>query len=448
MDMGDELESRAGGGSQGGPEYDVAIVGASLAGSSAAIMLGRAGARVALIDQRPEASAFKRICTHYIQASAVGTLERTGLLEPMLAAGAVRSRGRIWTRWGWIEPPQRSMVPSGVNLRRAVLDPLVREIAAETSGVELMLGETAEELIRGTDATSAIGGVQVRDRHGERRRLTARLVVGADGRGSRVAKLAGVKTKTVKHGRFAYGGYFEGPAPHGAPDASLWFLDPDMVAAFPTDHELTFYACMPTSEHLPEFRRDPEAALKALVASVPDAPPIAESRVVPLEDGKPVQGKIDMTNVWHEPTAPGLALIGDAALAIDPLWGVGCGWAFQSSEWLANSVSGSLLGAEPLERGLARYQKRHARALRGHAAMIYDYAGGRKFNPGERLLFSAAAHDERVARVFEAFGTRTIGPGRMFATGVPLALAAHMRRLVSAGTSGSPPRSVSDPQSA
>ena len=166
-----------------------------------------------------------------------------------------------------------------------------------------------------------------------------------------------MKTKTVRHGRFAYGGYFEGPAPHGAPDASLWFLDPDMVAAFPTDHGLTFYACMPTSDHLPEFRRDPEAALKALVASVPDAPPIAESRVVPLEDGKPVQGKIDMTNVWHEPTAPGLALIGDAALAIDPLWGVGCGWAFQSSEWLANSVSGSLLGAEPLERGLAALSK-------------------------------------------------------------------------------------------
>jgi 2-polyprenyl-6-methoxyphenol hydroxylase-like FAD-dependent oxidoreductase len=269
-----------------------------------------------------------------------------------------------------------------------------------------------------------------------------------DGRGSRIAKLAGVKTKKVKHGRFAYGGYFEGPAPTGAPDASLWLLDPDMAAAFPTDHDLTFYACMPTLDRLPEFRRDPEAALKALVASLPDAPPIMESRVVPVEEGKPVQGKIDMTNVAHVPTAPGLALIGDAALAIDPLWGVGCGWAFQSSEWLANSVSGSLLGAEPLERGLARYRKRHARGLRGHAQMIYDYASGRKLNPAERFLFSAAAHDERVARVFEAFGTRSIGPGRMLATGVPLALAAHTRMLASAGKSGSSPRPVSDPQSA
>ena len=46
-----------------------------------------------------------------------------------------------------------------------------------------------------------------------------------------------------------------------------------------------------------------------------------------------------MTNVAHTPTAPGLALVGDAALAIDPLWGVGCGWALQSAQWLAQSVT-------------------------------------------------------------------------------------------------------------
>ncbi len=419
--------------------YDAAIVGASLAGATAAILLGRAGARVALIDQRTERSAFKRICSHYIQSSSVPTLERAGLLEPMMRAGAIRSRARLWTRWGWIEPPARSRVPSGVNLRREVLDPLVRGIAADTPGVELMLGETAEELLR--DASGSIVGVRARDREGARRQVSARLVIGADGRGSRVAKLAGVKTKTVPHGRFAYGGYFEGPAPAGAPDAALWLLDPDMAAAFPTDSGLTFYACMPTMDRLPEFRADPEAALKAFVAGIPDAPPIASSRVVEGGEGKPIQGKIDMTNVAHEPVAPGLALIGDAALAIDPLWGVGCGWAFQSAEWLAEGVAPALLGSASLTQGLARYRRTHARALRGHAAMIYDYAGGRKFNPGERVLFSAAVKDERVARVNEAFGSRNIGPARMLATGVPLALAAHARSAW--GSRSTPPaRSV------
>ena len=38
----------------------------------------------------------------------------------------------------------------------------------------------------------------------------------------------------------------------------------------------------------------------------------------------------------RNPVAPGLALVGDAALATDPLFGVGCGWAFQTAEWLAD----------------------------------------------------------------------------------------------------------------
>src|SRR5436853_5162044 len=99
-------------------DYDAVIVGASLAGCATAIMLGRAGARVALVEQRPDEGAYKKICSHYIQSSAVATLERLDLLEPMLQAGAVRSRVRINSPWGWIEPPVNSSVPSGVNLRR------------------------------------------------------------------------------------------------------------------------------------------------------------------------------------------------------------------------------------------------------------------------------------------------------------------------------------------
>jgi 2-polyprenyl-6-methoxyphenol hydroxylase-like FAD-dependent oxidoreductase len=166
---------------------------------------------------------------------------------------------------------------------------------------------------------------------------------------------------------------------------------------------------------------------------VPDAPPILASRLV----GQ-IQGKLDMTNVAHAPTAPGVALVGDAALAIDPLWGVGCGWAFQSSEWLADSVGPALLGEEPLRRGLARYRRRHTRALRGHAMMIYDYATGRRFSPVERLLFSGATRDERLAAVMEAFGTRNMGPLRMMAAGLPLAALAAARRGVSADRRAKP----------
>ncbi|HXN39403.1 MAG TPA: NAD(P)/FAD-dependent oxidoreductase [Solirubrobacteraceae bacterium] len=416
-------------------DYDAVVVGASLAGCTSAIMLGRAGARVALVEQRPDINAFKRICSHYIQASAVGTLERIGLLEPMLEAGGVRSRGHMWTRWGWVDPQPDSRVPAGVNLRRELLDPLIRRVAGETSGVELILGRAVNELVREDDGR--VRGVRARAADGHTATQRAQLIVGADGRGSRVAKLAGVRTKTVLHGRFAYAGYFEGPPTEHAPDASLWFLDPHMAAAFPTDQGMTLYAVMPTNDLLGEFKADPLKALVDFVAAVPDAPPIRASRLV-----EPVQGKLDMTNVAHAVTAPGLALVGDAALAIDPLWGVGCGWAFQSAEWLADSVAPALISggagarASALDRGLKHYRRRHALGLRGHAAMMYDYAGGRKFSAGEKMLFAAAARDERLARTFEAFGTRSIGPARMFATTLPRALLVNARHKRSASPGG------------
>jgi menaquinone-9 beta-reductase len=409
-------------------DFDAVVVGASLAGSATAIMLGRAGARVALLEQRPEAGAYKKICSHFIQSSAIATLERLDLLEPMVRAGAVRSRLRLHGPAGWVEPQPDSPVPVGVNLRREVLDPLIRRAAAETPGVELMMGETVGALLRDGER---IAGVEARDRAGHELRLHSKLVVGADGRGSRVAQLAGVKEGRHPHARFAYGAYFEGPAPDGAPDASFWLLDPDMAAAFPTDGGLTFYAAMPTKERLGEFRGDPARALVEFVANVPDAPPIRASRLV-----APPQGKLDMTNVAHEPTAPGLALVGDAALAIDPLWGVGCGWALQSAEWLADGVAGAFTDgrgeqqARALARGLERYRRKHRRALRGHAMFIYDYAGGRKMNAAERLLFSTATYDRGVSRVMDAYGTRNIGPARMIATGVPRALAASARHAI------------------
>ncbi len=306
---------------------------------------------------------------------------------------------------------------------------MIRRMAGDTPGVEVMLGHTAHALVR---EGGAVRGVEVREKSGASTRLRARLTVGADGRDSRVAKLAGVPTRTKRHERIAYGAYFEGPSPAGAPNGSAWFLDPDWAAAFPTDAGLTFYAAMPTKARLPEFRHDPAAALTAMIAALPDAPPILSSQMV----GATV-GRIDMTNVIHTPTAPGLALVGDAALATDPLWGVGCGWAFQSSEWLADSVAPALAaagrsaGAETLEQGLERYRRRHTRALRGHSFLIHDYAGGRKLSPMERLLFSAAIHDERVARSFEAFGTRNVGPARGMATMVPRAVLVTARRSLS-----------------
>ncbi len=402
-------------------DFDVAIVGASLSGCTAAIMLSRVGARVALIEKSPDHASYKRLCSHFIQASAVPTLERLGLMEPILAAGGQRARGLLWTDWGWIEPTEEPTA-YGVNLRREVLDPLVRTAAAQAPGVELMLGQTAVRLLRDD---RGFAGVAVRDPRGEDLEIPARLTIGADGRDSPIAATAEVKERTRPHGRFAYAAYFEGPLPNFAPDAGLWMMDPQVAAAFPTDDGLVLYVAMPTKDHLPQFKEDIEGALVEWVAGVPEAPPIRESRRV-----GPIIGKLDMTNRIRRPVAPGLALVGDAALAADPLFGVGCGWALQSGEWLADSVSPALRGVESLENGLRRYRKRHRRQLRMHARLIHAYSTGRKFDRSERLMISTAARDPRAAALFEAVGTRRARPQEVLFPMARRLVAVNGRRLL------------------
>jgi menaquinone-9 beta-reductase len=427
--------SKSGGSSS---RHDVVVVGASLAGCATAIGLGRAGVSVALVEKSPDPSSFKRICSHFIQAGSVPAIERLGLLDPIMAAGGVRTAMRAWTPWGWIEPPA-DRAGYAVNLRRERLDPLIREMATETPGVELMLGRTARSLVRDGET---VEGVVVRDVDGEETTLHARLVVGADGRDSQIAEMAGVATKTLPHGRFAYGAYFEGPAPAPEGRTALWMLDPQWAAAFPTDDGLTFYGVMPTKDRLPEFKRDPEAALLNFIADIPDTPPIRESRRV-----NEVTGKIEMPNKVRVQVAPGLALAGDAAFTVDPLFGVGCGWALQSAEWLSESVAPALRGEEPLQQGLERYRRRHTSELRGHAYTINDYATGRRMSPPERALFAAAARDDRVAVGFDAFGTRRAKPGRTLAKLMPQALAVNARHALARRRAGGRPP-VGAPQSA
>ncbi len=421
-----------------GTEHDVVIVGASLAGCSTAILLARGGLKVAVVEKRPDPAAFKRICGHFIQSSAVPSLERLDLLEPILAAGGVRSRLRMWTRWGTIGPSPEEVVPAAVNIRRELLDPIVRGMAANQDGVELLLGYAVKDLV---DEQGAIAGVKAVSTGGQTIALRAQLVVGADGRDSTVAKLAKSPAKITRHGRFSYAAYFEGPPPVGSPDGTIWMLDPQWAAAFPTDGGLTMYGCMPTKDRLPEFRRDLDGAFRSFIADIPEAPPILESRRV-----SPMFGKIEMPNVQRAPVAPGLALVGDAALATDPLFGVGCGWAFQGAEWLADAVAPALHGQEPLRAGLGRYRRRHRRGLGGHAFMIHDYARGRPFTPPERLLFSAAARDPLVGDSFSRFGTRNDGPirlvstfARALSTSARLPLAAARQRTPQLGAPEAPP---------
>jgi flavin-dependent dehydrogenase len=430
-------------------DYDVAIVGGSLAGSAAATLYGRAGLRVAVIEKQPDPRAYKTTCNHFIVASAVPSLERLGLIDTIEAAGGVRNSIDVWSRYGWVRPEPPSDYPhpaTGYNITRQRLDPMVRELAAGTAGVDLMLGRTATGLEWGRGRVS---GVHVRDRLGAERTISARLVVAADGRYSKLAEMAGIKTRTRPHERFYYWAYFRGVELDTTASSQMWFREPDMAYTFRNEDGLTVLTVLPAKHRLPEFKADLEGSFMRSFEGLPRGP-----RLDGAERVSKIMGKLDLTNLRRRPAAKGMALVGDAALASDPLWGIGCGWALQSAEWLVDATAEPLRrGADPAP-GLRRYRRTHRRRLAGHDFFICDYSRLRGFNPAEKLVFAAAVHDPGTALHFHAFGTRSIGPARFLAPG-PLARAARVlatrrrrattRRVDRPGAARALPRSEPDP---
>jgi flavin-dependent dehydrogenase len=110
---------------------------------------------------------------------------------------------------------------------------------------------------------------------------------------------------------------------------------------------------------------------------------------------------------------PGVAFVGDAALATDPVFGVGCGWAFQSAEWLVDHTNTALLEGGDLDGALNRYRRAFRRRLGPDHWLIADMSTGRKLRPMERLAFRAATRDPVVARALEEVTTRRRSALRM-----------------------------------
>src|SRR5256885_11598361 len=128
-------------------DYDVAVVGASIAGSTAATFLGRQGAKVAVLESHSDPAAFKRMCTHFIQASASPTIHRLGIEDSLREARARESDTNIWTRYGWVSfgretagPPLSQWRPW--HGRRGKLDPILRRLAAGNACVQPLVGYT------------------------------------------------------------------------------------------------------------------------------------------------------------------------------------------------------------------------------------------------------------------------------------------------------------------
>jgi menaquinone-9 beta-reductase len=386
--------------------FDVAVVGASIAGCAAATLFARRGASVALIESHSDPGAYKHACTHMIQSSANRVLDRLGVADELERAGGVRTAVQMWTDAGWIVDTawHNGGRPAGRNLcvRRSVLDPLLRRRAAETAGVELMPGERVTGLV---SECGRLTGVESCGADGRTRRTCAQLVVAADGRGSTVATLARMPRTLTPNARVAYFAYWRDLPLTTGRDSQVWLRGADVAYAFPADAGLTLLAAFPSRRRLADFKRDREAALKATFDSLERAPDLTGSQRV-----TPVIGRLDLENVVRPAAMAGVALVGDAATSSDPAVGVGCGWALQSADWLVEETADTLLERGDLDSALKRYRMRHRATLGPHQALIARGSKARLPSRSERMLLSAAVKDPLVARRFHDYATRNAGP--------------------------------------
>ncbi len=168
------------------PEYDVVVVGAGPAGSTAARLIAAQGHSVALLEKDREVGVPVR-CG---EAVSNRSLETIVPLDPRWIASEIRRFRLVAPNGSWIEP---DIGGHGYVLERKLFDADLARMAAE-SGAELFTKSWVTGLL---PSESGPGWAGVRLEHkGQTRQIRARVIVGADGVESRIGAWAGIDTTT------------------------------------------------------------------------------------------------------------------------------------------------------------------------------------------------------------------------------------------------------------
>ena len=302
--------------------FDVVIVGARCAGSPLAVSLARRGLSVCVVDKAHFPS--ETPSTHVIQPRGAAALDRIGALNAVRAVGAatidrftmVNEDVRIEDVFdtAWFPLP-------GLCVRRVTLDSVLVDTAA-AAGADVRTGVKVTGLI---SADGRIAGVDTE--HGP---IHARLVVGADGRHSSVAKFVGAKEYSITPmGRLPVWGYYEGVGDRGGLKVAR--LGENAYLASPTDSGLYMVCLAAGGDHRGE----------AFDAGVADWPELAD-----LLAGARRTGPLRVMAKWHgylrQSAGPGWVLIGDAGHFKDFTPGQGIADALAQAERLADMLPADL----------------------------------------------------------------------------------------------------------
>ena len=204
----------------------------------------------------------------------------------------------------------------------------------------MRLGWSAEALL-GRDGV--VMGLRARTPAGVQHRISARLVVAADGRKSRLARAARLHERRLPNRHTALIAYIEGVPREERPRLEGFYDHGRSASLLPADHGLRVAGVMATPDRWPraewpermlaELRRYPGMAERLRDARLASAP-------------VPVRG---LRNLLRRTARPGVAAIGDAAAQTDPAFGQGIAWALRSGARLAAAADAALAsGSEPI----------------------------------------------------------------------------------------------------
>ena len=345
--------------------YDVVIAGAGPAGSVAAIVLARAGARVALIDR----ARFPRhkLCGDTLNPGVLAILERLKLSSVADTCG-LPIAGMMLT--GEDGTTVRARYPNGLvarAIKRSDFDwPLVREAVA--AGASFFDDCTVLEPIVDTEGSqSSVKGLWVRSR-GVRRSIRGTATIAADGRRSRIAFGLGLSRHPPRPRRWAVGVYAE--RVDGMSDlGEMHVRRGRYIGVAPLSNGLTNVCLVkPSSGGDPDLA-DPLGAVRtALAADRVLHERFASARFVTAPT---VIGPLAV-DATAAPLPEGLLLAGDAAGFIDPMTGDGLRFAVRGGELAAEAALRALANGWPglhdrlAERRRQEFESKHRfnRAIR------------------------------------------------------------------------------------